>query len=74
MSWLLATMEALCHVEGLKEFMKSSRVGNKAFLAQCCSNSYGCFVDPMEYIGGGWRGCILIPEGREGMGWSGLAL
>lgn len=74
MSWLLATMEALCQVEGLKEFMKSSRVGNKAFLAQCCSNSFGCFLDPTEYIGGGWQGCILTPEGREVMGLSGLAI
>lgn len=31
-SWLLVTMEALLQAEGSKEFVKSSRVGNKAFI------------------------------------------
>lgn len=31
-AWLLATVEALILGEGLKEFPKSSRVGNKAFI------------------------------------------
>lgn len=67
-------MEALSHAEGLKEFVKSSRVGNKDSLAWCCSNNRGRFLALTEYRGGGRRGCILIPEGREGMGWSGFAL
>jgi hypothetical protein len=31
-SWLLATMEALFQAEGSKVFVKSSRLGNKAFI------------------------------------------
>lgn len=34
--WLLATVEALTQGEGLKEFVKSTRVDNKAFIAQRC--------------------------------------
>lgn len=39
--WLLATLEALKQAEGLKEFMMSSRVGNKAFIVQRCSKKCG---------------------------------
>ena len=37
--WLLATMDALPQVEGLKEFLKSSSVGNEAFIAQNCQTN-----------------------------------
>jgi hypothetical protein len=69
-AWLLTTVEALTQWEGLKEFVKSSRVGNKAFIALRCSNNHGCFLALVEYGGGGWRGFIVIPKGREGKGWS----
>jgi hypothetical protein len=36
-------MEALSQVEGLKEFVKSSRVGNKAFVAQHYAKKHGHF-------------------------------
>lgn len=64
--WLLATMEALSQVEGLKEFVKSSKVGNKAFIALHCSNKHGCFLAVAEYGGGGWKGLVVILKGRGG--------
>jgi hypothetical protein len=55
LAWLLATEEALTQGEGLKEFVKSSKVCNKAFIAQRCSNSHGflwlflCFEAASEF-------------------------
>lgn len=37
--WLSAIMEALIQGEGLRDFVKSSRVGNRVFIAQRGSNS-----------------------------------
>lgn len=62
-------MEALSQVEGLKEFVKSSRVGNKAFIAQRCSNKHGRFLAVVEYGVGGRRDFAIILEGRGGRGW-----
>lgn len=71
-AWLLDMVEALTQAEGLKECLKSSRVGSRAFLAQC-SNRQGCFLALAEYGGGGGRrGCIVILEGKEGTKWSGF--
>lgn len=60
--------------EGLKEFVKSSKVANKAFIAQRCSNSHGCFLALAEYGGGGQKGFIVILKGREGKGWRSCTL
>jgi hypothetical protein len=67
-------MEAVSQVEGLKEFVKSSKVGNKAFIALHCSNKHGCFLAVAEYGGGGRKGLVVIPKGRCGRGWRGFAL
>jgi hypothetical protein len=40
-NWLLATMEDLLLAEVLKEFLRSSKVGLKAFIAQRCPNKFG---------------------------------
>jgi hypothetical protein len=37
--WLLATMDALPQLEGLKEFVKSSTVGKEAFISQNCQTN-----------------------------------
>lgn len=38
---LLGTVKALLHGEGKEEFMKSSKVGSRAFIAQRCTNRHG---------------------------------
>ena len=53
MSWLLDTMRSILPAESSNEFVKSLRVGIKAFIAQCSSNCFGCFVAVMEYGGDG---------------------
>jgi hypothetical protein len=63
-SWLLATFEALQQAEGLKEFVKSSRVGNKAFIVWRSTNKFGSYLAIVENGGGGRRGLVIIPKGR----------
>lgn len=70
---LWPTVDTLVQGEGSKEFIKSSRVGSKAFLAQKCSNSHGMFLPLVEYKECGWRGFIAIPEGREDREWRSCA-
>ncbi len=65
LSLLLATLEALSQAEGLKAFVKLSRVGNKAFLAQSCSNSHRHFLALTEYGGFGQRGYIVIQKAEK---------
>ncbi|GLT67661.1 hypothetical protein SLA2020_399530 [Shorea laevis] len=57
---LWPTVDTLVQGEGSKEFIKSSRVGSKAFLTQKCSNSHGMFLPLAEYKECGWRGFIAI--------------
>lgn len=57
MSWLLDTIE-LFQAEGAKEFVKSSRVGSKAFIVQHCANKFDRFLarwssQKVEAVGGG---------------------
>lgn len=54
--------------------MKSSRVGDIAFIAQCGSNGHERFLTVVEYGGGGPRGFVVIPEGRGGRGWRGFVV
>lgn len=55
------------------KFIKSSRDGNKAFIAQRCFNRFGWYLEVIQYVVGGPRGLIVIPEGREGRGWRSFA-
>jgi hypothetical protein len=48
--WLMVT-RALLQVEHSKYFVKSSRVGIKAFIAQCGLNHFGRFLAIAEYRG-----------------------
>ncbi len=68
-AWLKTTVEALIRNTEVTEFIKSSRDGNNAFIAQKCSNRSDQYLEVMEYAMGGCRGLIVIPEGREGRGW-----
>jgi hypothetical protein len=69
MAWLLATVGVMLKGESLNEFVRSSRVSIKAYVA--CSNNHNQYLVLVEYGGGGgWRGFIVILEGREVTGWS----
>jgi hypothetical protein len=61
-SRLLDTMRAILQAESLKEFMKSLRVGGKAFIAQHGSNCFASFVAVVEHGGGssGRRGFAVF--------------
>lgn len=52
-SRLLDTMRSILPAESSNKFVKSLRVGVKAFIAQCSSNRFGCFVAVMEYSSDG---------------------
>lgn len=67
--WLLAIVVEVLNAETRKEFLKSSRVGSKAFIVQRHANRNGRYLVIGEYGGGGRRSSIIIPEGREGKGW-----
>jgi hypothetical protein len=68
--WLLGTVEALLHGKGKEEFVKSSKVWRRAFIAQRCTNCQGPYLAPVEYKGGVRRAFIIIPERHEGKGWN----
>lgn len=69
-NWSLATLGDLLLVEASMEFLKSSRVGSKAFIAQKCANKFGRYLAFPEYEGGVRRGFVVIPKGRGGRGWA----
>lgn len=69
--WLLATVEVVLKGDNLREFYRTLRVGSRAYITQRCVNSHGQYMVLAEYGGGGGRrGFIVAPEGREGRGWS----
>lgn len=70
LSWW--TPQSLFEAKGAKEFVKSPRVGSKAFIIQCCANKFDRFLAITEY-GGEQKGSMVILEGRGGSGWSGFA-
>jgi hypothetical protein len=72
--WLLATVEALSQAKASREFVKSSKVGNTAFIAQCGSNTHGRFLAVAEYGGSGRKSLVVILEGRGGSSWRGFAV
>lgn len=57
-------MRELLQAESSKEFLKHSREGVKAFIAQRGSNRSGHSLAVVEYENGGRRGFVIIPEGR----------
>jgi hypothetical protein len=68
--WLSSTVEELVRNSGSTDFIKSFREGSKVSIAQRGSNNSGRFLEVAVYALGGRRSLIMIPEGREGRGWS----
>lgn len=48
--------------------METVHVGSRAFLVQRGLNKQGHFLALVEYGGGGRKGYLVIPEGRERKG------
>lgn len=61
-------MEELLGVDATKLYLKSYRVGLKAFIIQRRANRFGHYLVVGEYRGGGRHGLIVTPEGWEGKG------
>uniref|UniRef100_A0A2N9HPF7 Endonuclease/exonuclease/phosphatase domain-containing protein n=1 Tax=Fagus sylvatica TaxID=28930 RepID=A0A2N9HPF7_FAGSY len=55
------------YTEGFFEFQRD---GNKMLELSCHANRGGRFVEVSEYHSGNQQGCIRVPEGRRGAGWS----
>jgi hypothetical protein len=71
--WLSSTMEELVRNTDSKDFIKSFREGSKVTIVQRGSNVSDRFLEVAVYAVGGRRGLIMVPEGREGQGWSRFA-
>lgn len=54
---------------GGKEFYMAHREGDRGFIAQRCSNSWGGYMALVEYEGGGRRNFIFILKERDDKGW-----
>lgn len=57
----------------MKEFWRRSKVGFLAIFAQHCSNKHGRYLVVEKYGGGRGMSFIIVPESREGKGWSSFA-
>lgn len=68
-AWLSETVKALIRGGGLREFVKSWKVGSTAYIAQRCSNRHGRYLVLAKYSSGGQRGFIVLLEGQERQGW-----
>lgn len=51
------------------ELCRTRRVGDKFLVLQKRRNNYGTFMELIEYGGGGRRRYVIIPEGRDSIGW-----
>jgi hypothetical protein len=67
--WLASTLDILLGFPEDQEFIKSFRKGSKILIAQRGSNHAGRFLEAAIFSLGGWKGLILISEGRGGWGW-----
>lgn len=64
-------MEEMLKAKASKVFLKSSKVGSKAYIVQRCANIFGHYLAVIEYGNGGQKGFVVVPKG-EGKGWSGF--
>jgi hypothetical protein len=52
-----------------QDFIKSFTEGSKILITRRGGNQAGCFLEAAAFRMGGWKGFIVIPEGRRGWGW-----
>lgn len=72
-AWLKKAVEKMVRLEEDFAFIKSSREGNRAFIAQKGSNKASRFMEVVEYTMGGHLGLIIVLEGHEEQRWKILA-
>ncbi|CAI9783586.1 unnamed protein product [Fraxinus pennsylvanica] len=58
----------------IESFARTFRVGDTVIFLQRCSNRKGRFISIQEIHRGGRKGTIIIPEGRNGVGWRGFGV
>ncbi|CAI9776149.1 unnamed protein product [Fraxinus pennsylvanica] len=58
----------------IESFARTFRVGDAVIFLQRCSNRKGRFISIQEIHRGGRKGAIIIPEGRNGVGWRGFGV
>jgi hypothetical protein len=68
-AWVLSRVEEVLSNPGIEDFVKSFREGSKVTITRRGENKFERFLEVAVY-GGGRRGRILFPEGRDGRGWS----
>jgi hypothetical protein len=71
--WLVLTVEEFLQNPDVKDFVKSFREDSKALIVQRGGNKVGRYLEVAAYAVGGRKGLVLLPEGREGRGWSRVA-
>jgi hypothetical protein len=62
-------LEVLLSLPEEQEIVKSFREGSKILIARRGGNKDGRFLEVSSFGLGGWKGFIVIPEGRGGWGW-----
>jgi hypothetical protein len=67
--WLASMLEVLLGLPEEQEIVKSFREGSKLLIARRGGNNDGRFLEVSSFGLGGWKGFIVIPEGRGGWGW-----
>ena len=71
LKWMLEIFTKLRNPnQKLEGFFVFHRDGYRVLEFSCLANRGGRFVEITEYHSGAHRGCIRIPEGRKGAGWS----
>lgn len=73
-NWVVQTLDECSCSDGNKEFIRTSCLGNNAYIAQRSSNVYGRYLTIVEYRGGGRRNLIIILEEVEDKGWRKMAM
>jgi hypothetical protein len=67
--WLVSAWDYLTNSEIVCENFRTFRFGCFSYVMQRRKNSYGNYLELLEYGGKGWRSFVIILEGDEGKGW-----
>lgn len=70
--WLLSRVDEVAWLENSVGFVRKVRDSQSALLCQRCYNSHRNYLAIEEFSGSGWRGVILLPEGKKKWGWCGF--
>jgi len=68
LGWFRRSMEELRQGGEIRDFCRTFRVGSMVHILQRRGNAHRRFLELSEYVYGGRRTCVILPEGREGSG------